>query len=52
VPSALDWSLNTAGTLLGAELGSRSAHFRWREAEAALVPGPRTRLGLLAVGIG
>ena len=50
VPSVLDWCLNSAGTFLGAELGSRSAGIRWREAEGALVPGPRTRLGLLAVG--
>jgi len=50
VPSVLDWGLNTAGTFLGAQLGSRSARIRWREAEGVLSPGPRTRLGLAAVG--
>lgn len=49
VPSVLDWCLNGAGTLLGAELAYRTARIRWPRAEGALEPGPRTRLGLLAV---
>ncbi len=50
VPSLLDWCLNSAGTLLGAWIGSRSARFHWRGTEGALVVGTRTRLGLAAVG--
>lgn len=50
VPSVLDWGLNSAGTLLGAELASRLALVRWLDAEAFLEAGPRTRLGLAAVG--
>jgi len=50
VPSVLDWGLNSAGTLLGAELASRLALIRFLDAEAVLAAGPRTRLGLVAVG--
>lgn len=50
VPSALDWSLNGAGTFLGAELASRLGRIRWPDADAVLAAGPRARLGLIAVG--
>lgn len=50
VPSVLDWGLNTVGTLLGAELGSRLPRLRVFDVEALVAPGPRARLGLLAVG--
>jgi VanZ family protein len=50
VPSLLDWCLNSAGTLLGASLGSRAAGIQWRGTEGTLVAGPRARLGLAAVG--
>ncbi len=50
VPSLLDFGLNTAGTFLGAELGSRFAKIRWFRGESLLVAGPRSRLGLAAVG--
>jgi VanZ family protein len=50
VPSALDWSLNGAGTLLGAELAFRLGRIRWPNADAVLAAGPRARLGLIAVG--
>ena len=50
VPSVLDWGLNSAGTLLGAELASRLGRIRWHDAELVLAAGPRARLGLVAVG--
>jgi VanZ family protein len=49
VPSFLDWGLNSAGTLLGAELASRLGRIR-HDAELFLAAGPRARLGLVAVG--
>jgi hypothetical protein len=50
VPSILDWGLNSAGTLLGAELASRWGSVRWRGADALFASGTRARLGLTAVG--
>jgi len=50
VPSVMDWGLNGAGTLLGAGLASRLRRIPVLDAEAFLAAGPRTRLGLAAVG--
>jgi VanZ family protein len=50
VPSVLDWGLNSAGTLIGAELAVRLPHIPRLDAVAVLAPGPRARLGLIAVG--
>ncbi|HEY7699492.1 MAG TPA: VanZ family protein, partial [Vicinamibacteria bacterium] len=49
VPSILDWGLNSIGTFLGAGLSARLGHVRWHSL-AVLAPGPRARLGLIAVG--
>jgi VanZ family protein len=50
VPSLLDWTLNTAGALLGAVLASRLTHFPWPSLERVLPAGRRARLGLAVVG--
>jgi VanZ family protein len=49
-PSLLDWGLNSAGTILGAEIAARLPHISRLDSVAILAPGPRTRLGLIAVG--
>ena len=50
VPSLTDWGLNTAGTLVGAGLGSRVARVRVPISELLNVAEPRAWLGLAAVG--
>ena len=50
VPSLLDWTLNTAGALLGAAFASRRTHFPRMSLERVLPAGRRARLGLAVVG--
>jgi VanZ family protein len=49
-PSALDWALNTGGSMLGGTFASRYRDLPWPQGPPIIEPGARAHVGLAAVG--